>query len=429
MRGWNVRPGAAAIAIGLALIPFGITYAVDAPANWTQFRLLPSSNAVIDGDLTASWRVVTGAPISASPTLLGTTLFIGNNGGNLSAIDVRNGALLWTYHARNALMSAPLLYHGLVIVGEGDEVSTGSANVAQIQHVQYVGMGPSELIALDAQTGAVRWRTAVAGSAMPTAAIVGGMLIHHNGAGWVIALDPMTGKLRYTRDLHSIASMSAILPVGNGRAVTTGVDDNAVFELRASDGSTVWRTVFPRGGSGQGDCPPVSDGVRMYCDYVMPQPPATYTDVGNAAVEHAYALDLKTGARMWDVSLQTGTLPPRNEAAIPLLYGGVLYLGSSVSPYMHAIDSKTGRVVWQIRANAPVKAGAVAVGGVLYFGDFSGLLWAVNAKTGSVVGTHKMPSGFNVGSPIVVGQTLIVGSRTGSVYAIPLTEIRSSHDV
>jgi hypothetical protein len=39
-----------------------------------------------------------------------------------------------------------------------------------------------------------------------------------------------------------------------------------------------------------------------------------------------------------------------------------------------------------------------------------------------------MRSGFNVGSPIIVGQTLIIGSRTGSVYAIPLQDIDNSHD-
>ncbi len=53
---------------------------------------------------------------------------------------------------------------------------------------------------------------------------------------------------------------------------------------------------------------------------------------------------------------------------------------------------------------------------------------AVDTKTGRAIGDKKMPSGFNVGSPIAVGQTLIVGSRTGSIYAVPLSEIRMHHD-
>jgi outer membrane protein assembly factor BamB len=412
---------AALVTIGLAAATAEVVLA--RAGNWTQFRMVSTGNAVIPGSLSTTWRVTTGGPISSSPTLIGTTLYIGNNVGNLDAIDVRDGRVLWTYHARNALMSAPLLYNGLVIVGEGDEISTGAA-----PRIQYVGMGPSSLIALDGRTGELRWRTVVAGSAMPTPAIIDGILVHHNGAGWIIALDPMTGKSRYTVNVHSIASMSAALPVGGDLFITTGVVDNTVMELHARDGSIVWRTVFPDGGSGHGDCPPVSDGSRVFCDYVMPQPPAPYTVVGNIAIEHAYALDLKTGARVWDVALQSGTLPPRNEAAIPLLYGGVVYLGSSVAPIMHAIDANTGRILWQAKTHAPVKAGMVAVDGVLYYGDLSGRLWAVNAKTGAFIGVKKMPSGFNVGSPIVVGQTIITGSRTGSVYAMPLSVIRSGRD-
>jgi outer membrane protein assembly factor BamB len=419
-----MRPLAAVLAaIVLSALTAAIATARSRATNWTQFRLVSSNNVVIPGSLSTSWRVVTGGPISASPTIDGTTLFVGNNVGNLNAIDVRDGRVLWTYHARNALMSAPLLYNGLVIAGEGDEVSTGAA-----PRIQYVGMGPSALIALDANTGALRWRTVVAGSAMPTPAIIDGILVHHNGAGWIIALDPMTGKSRYTINVHSIASMSAVLPIGSDLFVTTGVVDNSAMELHARDGKLVWRTTFADGGSGHGDCPPVSDGTRMFCDYVMPQPPAPYTSVGSTAIEHAYALDLKTGAHLWDIALQSGTLPPRNEAAIPLLYDGMLYLGSSVSPIMHAIDPSSGRIVWQAKAGAPVKAGSVAVDGVLYFGDLSGRLWAVNAKTGAFVGVKKMASGFNVGSPIVVGQTLITGSRTGSVYAIPLADIRDGRD-
>ncbi|HEY5342015.1 MAG TPA: PQQ-binding-like beta-propeller repeat protein [Candidatus Aquilonibacter sp.] len=95
---------------------------------------------------------------------------------------------------------------------------------------------------------------------------------------------------------------------------------------------------------------------------------------------------------------------------------------------MHAIDAKTGHVLWQCKTHGPVKGGSVLVDGALYFGDLRGFLWAVDAKTGRVVGDVRMPSGFNVGSPIAVGRTLIVGSRTGSIYAEPLSAIRMHHD-
>lgn len=391
---------------------------------WTQFRAGATHNVVLPGDLHTAWTAVTGGAISSSPIVSGDTLYVGNNKGYLSAIDVRTGAIQWRRHLSNDVMSQPLLYDNTLIVGEGDANSFGSAPAPV-----YVGMGPSAIVALDPRNGALKWRTTVAGSAMPTGAIVNGVLIEHNGAGWITALDPSNGKVRYARNLHSIASMTAALPVAGNDIVTVGVLSNAVFKLRAGDGSIVWRTGFPASGSGHGDCPIASDGKLLVCTYVMPVPPAIYTLPGNAAIEHAYALDIGTGAKVWDVALGRGTLPPRNEAAIPLLVHGVAYLGSAISPFMHAIDVKTGRVIWERKVHGPVKGGAVEVHGRIYFGDLRGYLWSLDAKTGAVVGSKKMNSGFNVGSPIVVGQTLIIGSRTGSVYAIPLENIDAAHDV
>jgi len=111
------------------VLPFlaAATAALPPPDNWLSFRLVPTGNVVIASSLRVRWTAVTGGPISASPTIAGSTLYIGNNRGILDAIDVRTGRFLWTHHLDNALMSAPLLYRGFVIVGEGDQISGGSA--------------------------------------------------------------------------------------------------------------------------------------------------------------------------------------------------------------------------------------------------------------------------------------------------------------
>jgi outer membrane protein assembly factor BamB len=416
------------LVLGLAALAFfraaGPVLADPTPENWTTFRLNPSNNVVLDGSLETTWKITTGGGISSSPTVSGDTMYIDNNIGNLAAVDLQTGRVLWQFHAANKLMSAPLLYHGLVIVGEGDEMSASPVHNGPT----YVGGGPSALLAFDQRTGQLKWSTAVAGSAMPTGAIIDGVLVEHNGAGWLTALDPLTGKIRYAKFLKSVASMTDALPVGSGRFVTVGVIDNAAFVMQASDGSVVWRTPFSGAGSGMGDCPPVSDGARVYCDYMMPQSPGPYTTIGSPGVQHAYAIDLATGKKVWDIALQHGIVPPRNEAAIPLLMNGTLYFGSSVAPWMHAIDTATGHVVWQMKTHGSVKGGLVDVDGVIYFGDSKGYLWALSAKSGVVIGDKLMGSGFNVGSPIVIGRTLIIGSTIGTVYALPLATIRSSHD-
>jgi outer membrane protein assembly factor BamB len=422
-RGAIVRGIALMLTLVAILASSGRIRATPIPTNWTQFRIDGTHNVVLDADLETSWTSVTGGAISSSPTVVGSVLYIGNNHGDLNAIDVTSGNVIWSRHFKNDLMSQPLFYDGLIIVGEGDEQSQGSA-----PGTVYIGTGPSAILAVDAKTGQVKWRVAVAGSAMPTGAIVNNVLIEHNGAGWLTAIDPHTGKVLYTRNMHSIASMTGALPVGANAIVTIGVLNNEVDAVRVADGATIWHTAFPAEGSGHGDCPPVTDGTVLICNYVMPKPPATYTSVDSPAIQHAYALDVRTGAKLWDVTLQGGTLPWRNEGAIPMMVNGIVYFGSALAPYMHALDARTGRTIWETKVRAPVKGGIVSTNGRVYFGDLKGYLWSLDAKTGKIIGTKKMRSGFNVGSPIIVGKTLIVGSRTGSLYAVPLADIDSGKD-
>jgi outer membrane protein assembly factor BamB len=400
-----------------------MAFATVAP-TWTQFRMGPANNAIVSGTLETSWRLETGGQISASPTLVEGALYIGNNNGWLYALDVGSGNVIWKTHVTNPLMSAPLVYGDVVIVGEGDPTSRSSSPSEPVM----VGQGPSAIVAFDRFTGAIRWQDALKGSAMPTPAIIDGILVNHDGAGWVNGFDPESGAKRYANSIGSMASMSAILPVDGGDFVTAGVGTNAVWRLHADGGTVVWRSPFSKGASGIGDCPQVSDGSRVFCDYVSPVLPDQWTVIGDLAVQRAYAVDLRDGALLWDVALEGGTLQGRNEAAIPLLADGMLYLGSALSPWMHALDAKSGMLLWEMPTRGVVKGGAVAVDGVVYFGDYAGYLWALEAKTGRVLGVKNMHSAFNVGSPIVAGQTLVIGSDSGSVIAVPLAAIRSSHD-
>lgn len=400
-----------------------LTIAAVTPA-WTQFRMGPQNNAVLAGRLQTTWRIETGGQISASPTIVDGTLYIGNNNGSLYAIDASSGEVIWKAHVPNPLMSAPLVYGDVVIVGEGDPTSRTSSPSEPIM----VGQGPSAMIAFDRSSGEMRWQVSLHGSAMPTPAIIDGILVNHDGAGWINGIDPTTGATRYAHSIGSMASMTAALPVGDGDFVTTGVGTNAVWRLHADGGSVIWRSPFSKGASGIGDCPPVSDGSQVYCDYVSPVWPDTSTVIGDLTIERAYALRLADGAPIWDVALESGSLPERNEAAIPLLANGMLYLGSAIAPWMHALDAASGTLVWEMPTRGAVKGGIVDVNGVVYFGDLGGYLWALDAKSGRVVGDKLMHTPFNVGSPIVAGKTLFIGSDSGSVIAIPLDAIRASHD-
>jgi outer membrane protein assembly factor BamB len=412
--------------VAVGAIVHAATVTVDAPSQWTQFRLQDGNNVALAGTLQTTWKKTTGGPFSSSPTISGGVLYVGDNNGVLRAIDPQSGKTLWTYRASNPIMSAPIVYGNAVIVGEGDENSPQGSSPS---HPIRVGKPPSALIALDRRTGAVLWKVPLPGSGMPTPAIIDGILVHHNGAGHVMGIDPASGRVLYDRDLHSIASMVAALPMPGARFVTAGVDSNAVWMLNAKDGSVVWKSPLSPIASGIGDCPPVTNGTLIFCNYVMPPTGATPVQTERAAKFRAYAIDARTGKKVWDVVLESGILPQRNESAIPLYADNTVYMGSSLAPAVHALDPQTGNVKWVVHTHGPVKGGIVEAGGTLYFGDLAGYLWAVNASTGAVLGTKNMRTPFNVGSPIVAGQTLIIGSRGGTLAAVPLSAIRGAHDV
>lgn len=396
------------------------------PSSWLQFRLNDANNAVLPGNLKASWRIDTGGPFSSSPTLVNGVLYIGNNRvSRLYAIDPATGKIDWQYQAKDYIMSAAIVDNGLVYIGEGNENSPPTSTPS---NPGYVGNGTNALLALDQRTGALRWSIPLHGSGMPSPAVLGNILVHHDGAGHLIGVNAVSGKLLYDRNLNSFASMVAAMPFADGTFVTAGVNDNVVFRLRARDGSTVWQHPFDPTDSALGDCPPVSDGRLIYCDYVGVAPDHTHVDVGFLATERVYALDAASGKLVWDTALETGKVPPRNEAGIPVLADGTLFVGGALSPYMHAIDPTTGRVKWRLKLHGPVKGGICARDGVIYFGDFGGYLWAVDDADGTVIGDVNEHTTFNVGSPLIDGQTLIIGTRGGSLMAVPLATIAASHD-
>src|SRR5699024_6022668 len=68
------------------------------PPEWTQYRLNASNNAVYDdgGPALPSHHFKTGAPVRATPVIVGNHLYIGDHlTGGLFAFDVPTGKLLW----------------------------------------------------------------------------------------------------------------------------------------------------------------------------------------------------------------------------------------------------------------------------------------------------------------------------------------------
>lgn len=391
-------------------------------SSWNQFRHNVGNNAVVRGTLSVAWQIQTDGSFSSSPAIAGGILYMCNNSGTLYALEPETGRVLWRYHTNAPLMTNPLAIDGSIIVGEGNQVSYVASDKRTL-----VGTGENAVIAIDAQTGKERWRVGLSGTGMPTPALVGGVLVEHDGGGDVTGINVETGRVVYRTHIGGSASMVSMLPVGRDRFVTASNTPNSLWEIEGPTGRVMWQHRFDDLVSGLSDCPPAGDGKRVFCDYTLPDG-EDRAHVGQPAVEHVFALDVRNGSLLWDEPLANGDLPEWNEAAIPMVYSRTLYVGSSVTPQVKAIDPKSGRVLWQQQVHGAVKGGLCGKDGAVFFGDYAGYLWALNALNGKIIGVKNMHTVFNVGSPLIAGETLIVGTNTGTILAIPISEILTSHD-
>jgi len=393
------------------------------PPQWHAFRLNPELNPVVARaeKIAVRWTYKTGGGISSSPTISGDTVFVASNDHRLYALDVRKGNVRWTFTADNQIMTAPLVVHNVIVVGEGDNYGT----TFDPPNYLLLGKGPNGLFGVDAQTGKERWRWSLPGSAMPTGAVIDGVYEQHDAAGMLFALNARDGRYRWRQYLRSTATMSAANNFRGREIVTAGDYPNSVIAFDGTNGRIIWRTRFSDQAAAFDDCPQASDGRYIYGMYLARPKDSRFTFVGytTPGIERAYALDGNNGKVVWDVPLAHGIVPINNAAAIPLVYRNSMYLGSAIVPQVFALDAHSGNVRWRLRVAGPVKGGMVATAGRVYFGDLGGYLWAVDARTGAVIGKKKMHDKFNVGSPIIVGQTLIIGGNKGSIFAVPLSAI------
>jgi outer membrane protein assembly factor BamB len=409
----------------------------DRARRWADFRLGGGLNVVVVNPnlpRRISWRANAGhvgSGISSSPVVYRDLVLVDSNDGALYAFDATTGERRWRYLSMDELMSQPVYDRGLAFV------ASGNANCAVCMPPDYVvaGSGSNRISAVDLANGREMWAQRLAGTGMPSPAIVGRYLVHADGAGVVLALVATTGAYVWHRQLPSFFMMSSVVRGDRDRLYVSGGLPAGIYALRAIDGSVLWSREFPIDYGATGDAPMARFGnelVTEYTEYVgrgdskprnQPPPPP-----GVPVHHHILALDATTGKILWNRDVDVGGALVANESAIPLVYRGSIYEGSAIAPVMTSLDARTGRLRWQIRTHGPVKGGIVALDGIIYFGDLAGYLWAVEAQNGKVVGRLRTDLHFNVGSPIILNDSLVDGSTKGIVIALPLGSIRDGRD-
>jgi outer membrane protein assembly factor BamB len=138
-----------------------------------------------------------------------------------------------------------------------------------------------------------------------------------------------------------------------------------------------------------------------------------------------YAVNADTGEALWQLDLQGAVI------STPVLYDDHLYLGSFARKLFKI--SLQGEIVAEFGTLDWVWGTPTIVDDVLYAGDMSGNVYAVDISSDSFeqVWTQKIAGRGIRSTPLISGDTIVVGSRDHKVYWLGQEDgnVRFSRDV
>lgn len=384
------------------------------PDEWTQYRINSDKNAVYNnGSNPLDYHVFnTANEVRATPVIVGNKMFIGNHdSGELFAFDIESGEKLWENKAPNWIHSEMIYHDGLVYVGYGNRF---------FQDNGIRGEGDNGILALDADTGDIKWEYETAGEVMPTPAYYKDSIYITTGDRHLYKLNAKSGNLEHKEELGHTVSMSA--PNIHEDALYVGGSGPEPFTFSAFDlkrNELKWQTEFPDVFAGLDDVPPaVKD------DIVVTTAIEGDSDNPNHMI---YSMDIETGDILWEDSLGVGEFVENNKSGAPMIYKDKVYVGSPITKTFYAYDLKSGDKVWEFE-NEVIKAPPVAQDDIVYFTNAKGSVYALNANNGEVVGQKELGGTLAPAGPVIINDTLFAGSQDENVYAVPLVDIVYDYD-
>jgi outer membrane protein assembly factor BamB len=262
----------------------------------------------------------------------------------------------------------------------------------------YVGDADGFVYAVAARTGEARWGALTGDRVMSPPTVADGIL--YAASGDLTTLDAATGGpvLQITSGRRRLTGVA----VADGFVLATGLRKTEGFVEALSVTTAVQRWRVELDGAVMGP-PTVADGTAF---------------VGSVAGE-VLALDVETGDPRWTAAAPGPVFAP------PTVASGTLYLTAWVSEaaadpegggVLLALDAASGRERWRAPIAAPVPASPLVHDGVVYVvGQTS--VHALDAASGGTRWRFRAPDEIR-GQPILAGDLLLAGSRTGDLLAV-----------
>ncbi len=184
--------------------------------------------------------------------------------------------------------------------------------------------------------------------------------------------------------------------------------DGRFYALDARTGKTIWSHRTRRCGWAS----PAVSARLVYVTFIGRRATCGDSVPGDDGIVVAYAAG--SGKVAWQRT--TG----QNESS-PLVSGGLVYVGDW-NGVVWALDARTGRTRWTFRADGRIKGSLARSGGRVFVGDYDGHLYALDARTGRLAWRASAQPrlggrGAFYSTPAVGYGRVFIGNTDGKVYA------------
>ena len=371
--------------------------------EWPQPGGSPShvvGNIAVTG-FSPAWRSSIGEgggyrrKITAQPIVIPGRVVTMDSDGMVAAFALENGRRVWRADTQ----------------GDEDRSTNVGGGVSYADGAVFASTGRAEIMALDAGSGAIRWRRPLGAPARSAPTVADGRLYVITLDNRIQAFNAADGERLWSYQATATATtlLGQAAPAFAEGIVVAGFGSGELVALRAESGAFAWSDSLAtgRGRNSVLDISairalPVIDRGRVFA-----------IGVGGLLV----SLDLRSGRRLWE--RESGGLQT------PWIAGDWLFVQTS-DQTLAAIGREDGQVRWLHdlpRYDDPVRrsgtllwAGPILAGGKLILAGSNGYAFSVNPLDGAVIGKAELQDAAAV-SPVAAAGTILFVCDDGSVQA------------
>jgi outer membrane protein assembly factor BamB len=285
-------------------------------------------------------------------------LYFANADGTLFAVDTKRVKARWTYRTHRCTAATPAVDNHTVFMTFLNKPPC-NATRSGLDGV---------VVALNADTGKVRWRVKIAPSES-SPLVVDGVVYVGDWNGKVYALSAATGATRWT--FQTGDKVKDAVAYAGGR-VYFGSYDHHLYALNARTGKLFWSASAQQRLGARG---------RFYST-----PAVAYGRVYIGSTDgKVYSFGATSGKLRW--SHGTGDYV----YASPAVWQERVFAGS-YNGTMYAFDAATGDVRWKFKANGAISGSPIVISDILYFSTLKGRTYGLDPRSGKVLWTFRRGS-------------------------------------